>query len=313
MTQAGLWIGIGILQALLLLLAAPLFSGFARVMRAKMHNRKGPPLMQNYRDMIKLMKRQEVISQQAGWIFRFTPLISMSTMLVVALIIPILAIHSPINMAGDLILIIYLFALPRAFFAIAGMETGNTFSGIGTRRELFISSLIEPVLILVIFIMALLAGSMKLDAITSLVATGTFPISMAFWLGLAAFAFATFVEMGKLPFDIGEAEQELQEGPLAEYSGPSLAILKWSIYLKQLVLVALFVALFMPFGAMIYPTPFGLLIAVIAFLLKVLIFYFVVAIFENAMARMRFLKAPAATWLALGAAVLSFVFYLANV
>ena len=259
------------------------------------------------------MKRQEVISQQAGWIFRYAPAVSMAAMLLVAMMIPFLSIHTPLQMAGDLILIVYLFAWPRIMFSLAGIETGSPFGGIGARRELLISSLVEPILLLVIFVMALLAGSLNLGLITSLVATGTFPLSMAFWLSLVAFAFATFVEMGKLPFDIGEAEQEVQEGPLAEYSGHSLAILKWSIYLKQLVLVALFITLFLPYGSAIRLSATELVIAILTFLLKALIFYFIASIIENVMARTRFIKAPAATLLALAAAVLSFVFYLANI
>lgn len=312
MNQIGL-ILIGVLQVVLLLLAAPLFSGFSRVLRAKMHSRKGPPLLQNYLDIVKLMKRQQVISQQAGWIFRLTPYISMAAMLLVALALPVLVVQSPLGVASDIILLIYLFALPRFFFALAGLESGSTFAGIGGRRELLIAAMIEPVLILVVFIIALLAGSTNLGQISTQIATGNIQLSMAFWLGLAAFAFATFVEMGKLPFDVGEAEQELQEGPLAEYSGPALALMKWSIYLKQLVLVALFFALFLPFGAMTGITPLGFIVALLAFLLKAVVFYFLAGIFENAMARARFMKAPAATYLALGAAVLSFVFYLANV
>lgn len=306
-------VGIGLLQALLLLLAAPLFSGFSRVLRAKMHSRKGPPLLQNYRDIVKLMKRQEVVSEQAGWVFLVTPYLSMSAMLLAALVIPVLTSLSPVGLAGDLIFLIYLFALPRFFFSLAGMDSGSTFGGIGARRELLISALIEPVLLLVVFVMALLAGSTNLGTISRLVGSGEFPISMAYWLSLASFAFATYVEMGKLPFDLGEAEQELQEGPLSEYSGRSLAILKWAIYLKQLVLVSIFFALFLPFGAMDRLTPFSFVLALAAFLLKAVVFYFTVGVLENAMARVRFMKAPAVTWLALGAAVLSFVFYLAKV
>jgi hydrogenase-4 component C len=303
----------GILQAVLLLLAAPLFSGFVRVMRAKMQSRKGPPLLQNYRDIVKLMKRQEVVSEQAGWLFHITPYLFVACMLLVALLVPVFAVQSPLGVAGDLILVVYLFALPRFFFALAGLETGSTFGGIGARRELLVSAMIEPALILVVFVIALLAGSTNLGTISTKVATGVMPYSMGFWLSLTAFAFATFIEMGKLPFDIGEAEQELQEGPLAEYSGHSLAIMKWGIYLKQLVLVALFVGLFLPFGSMVGLSPAGGLLAVVAFFLKAIVFYFIAAVLENAMARMRFIKAPAATWFALGAAVLSFVFYLAKV
>jgi hydrogenase-4 component C len=309
-----LWlIGIGVVQAVLLLLLAPLYSGFARVLRAKMHSRHGPPLMQNYRDITKLMTRQEVVSEQAGWIFRVMPYLSMGTMFLAAMIIPVITTVSPLAAAGDLILIVYLFALPRVFFALAGLETGSTFGGIGARRELLVSALVEPILLMTIFVMALLARTTNLGNISTSVATGTFPYSLAYLLSMAAFAFAVYVEMGKLPFDLGEAEQELQEGPLAEYSGRSLAILKWSIYLKQLVLVALFVALFLPFGAMATLSWMGILLALVVFPLKATLWYFIAAIFENAMARTRFMNAPAVVWMALGMALLSFVFYLANV
>jgi len=311
MTATGILMGL--LQAALLLFLAPLFSGFSRVMRAKIQSRQGPPLTQNYLDLAKLMKRQQVIADQAGWIFRITPYLSIASILLIVLLIPILITQSPFGLAGDLILVVYLFALPRFFNALAGLETGNTFAGIGARRELFMGVLVEPVLLLVVFVMALLAGSTNLGVISELVATGGLPLTMAFWLSLAAFAFATFIEMGKLPFDMGEAEQELQEGPLVEYSGRSLALMKWGIYLKQLVLVALFIAIFLPFGSMVQFTPIGFLLAFVVFLLKALLFYFIAAILENVMARMRFMKVSAAAWLALGAAVLSFVFYLANV
>ena len=309
---------IGLLQALVLLLVAPLFSGFSRVMRAKMHSRRGPSIFQNYYDLAKLMKRQEVISEQAGWAFRAAPYVTLASMLLIATIIPIFTVQSPYGWVGDLILVIYLYALSRFFFALCGLETGSTFGGIGARRELLVSALIEPVMLLVLFVVALLAGSTNLGVISTKIASGEIPYYTSVWLGMLAFAFASFVEMGKLPFDLAEAEQELQEGPLTEFSGRSLALMKWGIYLKQLVIVSLFLAVFLPFGS-VTETTSGLswllsaLPALAIFILKVLLVYFIAAVFENAMARVRFLKASAVTWTALGAAILSFVFYLANV
>jgi len=311
-------IALGLLQALLLLLVAPLFSGFARVLRAKMHNRRGPGLLQNYRDLAKLMKRQEVVAEQAGWVFRFTPYIVMVCMLLIAAIVPVLTVRSPFGWAGDLVLVVYLYALARFFFTLSGLETGSNFGGTGARRELLISALVEPVMLLVLFVMALLARSTRLGEISAQVASGGIPYYTSVWLGMLAFAFAVFVEMGKLPFDLGEAEQELQEGPLTEYSGRSLALMKWGLYLKQVALLALFLAIFLPFGSAA-PASFtiqalpGLLVAALIFLLKLTAFYFLAAIVENTMARVRFMKASSVTWAALAAAVLSFVFYLANV
>lgn len=309
---------VGLLQALVILAIAPFFSGFSRVMRAKMHNRRGPSIFQNYRDIIKLMKRQEVFSEQAGLIFRATPYISLVSMLLIAAILPIFTSNSPFEWVGDLILVVYLYALSRFFFSISGLESGSTFGGMGGRRELLISVLIEPVMLLVLFVMALLAGSTNLGVISTKVATGQIPLYTSVWLGMLAFAFASFVEMGKLPFDLAEAEQELQEGPLTEFSGKSLALMKWGIYMKQVVLVALFLSVFLPFGSVTAISSgsqllVSILLAVAVFFLKVIVIYFIVAVLENAMARVRFLKASTVTWTALGAAILSFVFYLANV
>ncbi|KAB2903172.1 MAG: hydrogenase [Anaerolineae bacterium] len=309
---------IGFLQAFAVLALAPLFSGFSRVLRAKMHNRRGPSIFQNYHDLVKLMKRQEVVSSQAGWVFLITPFVSVSTMLLVAAIIPIFTTQSLFGWIGDLILVVYLFALSRFFFALSGLETGNTFGGLGAKRELVISVLVEPVILLVLFVMALLADSTNLGVISTKIADGQILYYTSVWLGMLAFAFAIFVEMGKLPFDMAEAEQELQEGPLAEFSGPALALMKWGIYLKQLILVSLFLAVFLPFGSATMtstelPSLLRILLGAVVYVLKVGLFYFVVAVLENAMARVRYLKAAVATWTALGAAILSFVFYLANV
>ena len=310
-------LALGFLQALLLLLLAPLFSGFARVLRAKMHSRRGPSLLQNYRDLAKLMKRQQVFSEQAGWIFRFTPYLMIASMLLAAALLPVFTVQSPYGWAGDLILIIYLYALSRIFFSLSGLDTGSTFGGIGARRELLISALIEPVMLLVLIVMALLAGSTRLSDISAQVASGQIPYYTSVWLGMLAFAFASFVEMGKLPFDLCEAEQELQEGPLTEFSGPSLALMKWGIYLKQVVLVGLFLGVFLPFGNVAVVNSLSdvipAILALILFLAKLALFYFIAALMENAMARVRFLKASSLTWAALAAAILSFVFYLAHV
>jgi len=303
----------GILQALLILLVAPIYSGFSRVLRAKMHSRRGPNIMQNYRDLAKLMKRQEIIPEQAGWAFRAAPYVTVISMLLAAMVIPVLTVQSPFGWVGDLILVVYLFALSRFFFSLSGLASGSTFGGVGARRELLIAALIEPVILLVLFVMALLAGSTNLGTISTGVATGRIPYYAAVWLGMLAFSFASFVEMEKLPFDLSEAEQEVQEGPLIEYSGHSLALFKWGIYIKQLVIVALFLAVFLPFGNQATITVSSALIAALLFLLKALALFVIAALVENTTARIRFVKAPSMTWIALGAALLSFVFYLVNV
>ncbi len=216
----GSLIVIGVLQALLIAVVAPLYSGFARVLRAKMHSRHGPSILQNYRDLIKLMKRQEILPAQGNLVFRITPYLTIVSVLLIAMIIPILVTQSPFGWVGDMILVIYLLVLIRFFTSLSGLASGSTFGGVGARRELFVSALIEPLMLLVLFVMALLAGSTNLGVISTGVVTGALPYYATVWLGMISFAFVVFVEAGKLPFDLSEAEQELQEGALTEYSGP---------------------------------------------------------------------------------------------
>lgn len=305
---------IGLAQALLVLLVAPLFTGFSRTLRAKLHSRKGPGIFQNYRDIFKLIQRQEVVPAQAGWVFRFTPYIVMATTLLIAMVLPVLTLQSPLGMAADLIAVVYLFTVVRFFFALAGLDSGSGFAGIGASREMALAVLVEPTIILVLFVVALLAGTTDLGTISQKVAAGEISyFSPAVWLAMASFAVATFIETGKLPFDLAEAEQEIQEGPLTEYSGRSLALLKWGLYMKQVVVIALFLAVFFPYGSAAVVSTSSLLVSTAVFLLKVAGFYVIAALLENSMARLLLFKAPAVTWAAFGIALLSFVFYLANV
>ncbi len=312
MISAGL-IVIGLLQALLLAALAPLFSGFARVLRAKMHSRHGPPLLQNYYDLFKLMKRQEILPAEGRLVFRITPYIVVVAVLLVAMIIPILVSQSPFGWAGDVILVIYLLALVRFFTSLSGMSSGSTYAGIGSRRELLLSALVEPLMLLVMFVMALLAGSTNLGVISTGIAGGTLPYYATVWLGMIAFAFVVFIEMGKIPFDVGEAEQEIQEGALTEYSGRGLALMKWGLYIKQLAVVALFLAVFIPFGSLPTLTVGGVVLALVTFLVKAAVLYVIAALVENSMARVRFIKASSVTWIALGVGLLCFAFYLVNI
>lgn len=309
----GSLIFIGVLQALLIAAVAPLYSGFARVLRAKMHSRHGPPILQNYQDLIKLMKRQEIRPAQGNLVFRITPYLAVVSVLLIAMIVPILVTQSPFGWVGDMILVIYLLVLIRFFTSLSGLASGSTFGGVGARRELFVSALIEPLILLVLFVMALLAGSTNLGVISTGVATGALPYYATVWLGMISFAFVVFVEAGKLPFDLSEAEQEVQEGALTEYSGRGLALMKWGLYMKQLAVVSLFLAVFIPFGSMTSLSLWAGLLALFVFLLKATVLYFIAAGFENSMARLRFIKAPSVTWIALGIGLLCFAFYLVKI
>lgn len=296
-------------QAAVLLFLAPIVSGFCRVLRAKMHNRTGPGLLQDYRDISKLLKRQEVVPEGAGIVFRTMPFVLMAALLLIAMALPVLTLASPLNGIGNLFTLVYLLALVRFFFSLSGIDSGSTFAGLGASRETTMGALMEPVILLALFVAALLAGSTNLGAISA--SFDAFSGSVATEIVvIAAIAFAVFVEMGKVPYDMAEAEQELQEGPLTEYSGPGLALLKWSLALKQTVMASLLIGVFLPYGAAASPGGGALLWAALAFAIKLAIVFVVVALIENSVARSRFFSTPRATWAGFGIATLALVFYL---
>ncbi|HCB4643554.1 hydrogenase 4 subunit HyfC [Escherichia coli] len=300
-------------QAVILLLLTPLFTGISRQIRARMHSRRGPGLWQDYREIHKLFKRQEVAPISSGLMFRLMPWVLISSMLVLVLVLamalPLFITVSPFAGGGDLITLIYLLALFRFFFALSGLDTGSPFAGVGASRELTLGILVEPMLILSLLVLALIAGSTHIEMISNTLATGwNSPLTTV--LALLACGFACFIEMGKIPFDVAEAEQELQEGPLTEYSGAGLALAKWGLGLKQVVMAALFVALFLPFGRAQELSLACLLTSLVVTLLKVLLIFVLASIAENTLARGRFLLIHHVTWLGFSLAALAWVFWL---
>ena len=226
-----------LIQALVLFAVAPLLSGITRVARARLHNRRGPGVLQEYRDIFKLLGRQSVGPDASGWVFRLTPYVMVGVMLTIATALPVVTVGTPLPQLGDLITLLYLFAIARFFFAISGLDTGSPFTAIGASREAMLGVLVEPMLLLGLWVAAQVAGSTNISNITDTVYHWPLSQSIPLVLALCACAFATFIEMGKLPFDLAEAEQELQEGPLSEYSGSGFGVMKWGISLKQLVVL----------------------------------------------------------------------------
>ncbi|WP_297197496.1 respiratory chain complex I subunit 1 family protein [uncultured Pluralibacter sp.] len=300
-----------VIQALALFALAPLLSGVTRVLRARLHNRRGPGVLQEYRDLFKLLGRQSVAPAASGWVFRLTPFVMTGIMLTIAAALPVVTVDSPLPPLADLITLIYLFAVARFFFAIAGLDTGSPFTAIGASREAVLGVLVEPVLLLGLWVAALVANSTYVGNIAATVQHWPAAQSLPLLLALCACAFATFIEMGKLPFDLAEAEQELQEGPLTEYSGSGFAVLKWGISLKQLVVLQMFLGVFVPWGQMQTFSVGGLLLAVLIAAIKLLLGVGSIALFENSMARLRFNATSRVVWAGFGFAFLAFVSLLA--
>lgn len=303
---------ISVNSALVLFAVAPLLSGITRVARARLHNRRGPGVLQEYRDIIKLLGRQSVGPDASGWVFRLTPYVMVGVMLTIATALPVVTVGSPLPQLGDLITLLYLLR-HRAFsslpFLVWILVARLPLSARAVKRCL--AWLVEPMLLLGLWVAAQVAGSTNISNITDTVYHWPLSQSIPLVLALCACAFATFIEMGKLPFDLAEAEQELQEGPLSEYSGSGFGVMKWGISLKQLVVLQMFVGVFIPWGQIETFTVGGLLLALVIAIVKLVVGVLVIALFENSMARLRLDITPRITWAGFGFAFLAFVSLLA--
>ncbi len=290
-TSAGMFV-FAIVQALILLALAPLFSGISRMIRARIQSRRGPGVLQDYRDIAKLMKRQNIWPDNAGWVSKVMPYVLNST-----------------GAGSDLITVIYLFALFRFFFSIAGLDSNSTFSSLGASREVTLGVLVEPILMLAFLVIALIAGSTNFAVIGNALSENTWQYPIATVIAIAAAFFAVFIEMGKIPFDLAEAEQELQEGPLTEYSGPALALLKVGLSLKSMVVASIFVSVLLPFGIPTEMSLSAVILGSVLFFVKLLVVFVLACVFENTLSRTRFMLTGRLTVVGFGISVLAFVFY----
>lgn len=298
---------IALVQALLLVLLAPLFSGTSRWLRAKIHTRRGPSIFQDYYDIAKLFRRQDVHSADSSFVHKLMPPLFMGCMLVLAMGIPMITRFSPVPILGDIILIIYLMALPRFFFSLSGVDSGSAYAGIGSIRELIVGVLVEPSMMLALFVAAIACGTTNVGDMGMAIGSGSASNPVALVVAGIAFFCACYIELGKLPFDMAEAEQEIQEGPLQEYSGPSLAMAKMSLSMKQVIVVSWFAAIFLPWGSAVDLSIASLAIGLVAWLVKMGVIFFVCSIFENIVARVRYKLMGRQTWSVVGIAAIALV------
>jgi formate hydrogenlyase subunit 4 len=270
-----------ILNAALVLLVAPFCQGVLRKITAIIQSRQGPPLAQPYFDLLKLLGKEDIESGHTPHMQRFAAYLSLATVLTLACLVP-MGFRPPLNGAGDALLLIYLLTLSGICTLLAGLAAGSTYSLVGISREMMAMIALEPMFAIVIVAGAVHTGSFRLDTVLngSVYATGGFPWSGLLLLVVMLLSFQAFVQ--RLPFDISEAETELMDGPLMEYSGPKLALFKWAQMAKLIVYSALFVALFVPWGSGL-PLPLSWLL----FWVKVFVLVLLVTLVAATHARYR--------------------------
>ena len=287
---------IGAYQMFLILLLAPLLTGIIKKMKAFFQTRKGANIFQPYFDLYKYMQKESVVAEHTSWIFRVTPLIYFSSMLVVAAIVPVVANHSLLAFTGDIILIVYLFALARFFLALAGLDAGSAFGGMGSSREMAIAAIAEPAFMLPLFTMAVAAGTTNLTGIVqSVVIGGEGVLTVAHLMSFVALFVVAVAETGRIPVDNPDTHLELtmiHEGMLLEYSGKNLALLSFSVSIKQLLIFTLLVNIFFPWGMASVLGIGALISGTLVFILKLIVIGIVMAVVETSFAKSRLFKVP---------------------
>jgi formate hydrogenlyase subunit 4 len=242
----------GLLNVAVVLLVAPFCEGVLRKLTARLQSRQGPPLWQPYFDLLKLLGKEDLEVGETPFMQRFAVYLSLATVLVIACLVP-MGFPAPMNGAGDVLLLIYLLTLSGVCTLLAGLAAGSTYSLLGISREMMVMITLEPLLAVAMIMGALQRGSLRLDQVLDGSVYGPgFPWSGVLMLAVMLLSFQAFVQ--RVPFDISEAETELMEGPLMEYSGPKLALFKYAQQAKLVIYSALFAGLFLPWGnGLVFP------------------------------------------------------------
>ena len=307
-------VAVGGLQLLAVFALAPLLTGVMRKVKARTQKRVGASVFQPYYELTKLWSKDEVVSDHSSWVFRSTPWIVAVATITAALFIPVFVPFSPFSAAGDVLLVLGLLALARFFTMLAGIDTASAFGGIGTSREMMMSSLVEPGLFLTIFVVSLTLGGTDLTSLVGAAAQSGVVIAPSMLFGLIAFFIIIFAETGRLPFDNPATHLELtmvHEAMVLEYSGRSLALIEWSQSTKQLVLLALLANLFLPLGmpASIDAGPLALGLGAAAVLSKVVLLSVLVAFAETRVAKWRLFRVADLLIVAVASAMVGMIFF----
>lgn len=284
------------LQLVLVLLVAPLLSGIIKTLKARLQTRRGPSIFQSFRDISKLLRKGMVIPETASWIFSATPYIVFATATLVALMIPITTTHAPFSLFGGVLAVIYLLALGRFFLALGGLDAGSSFGGLGSSREMTISAIAEPAMMLAIFTVALAANSTNLSEMAKVAVTQSWKfLAPSQMLAFAALFIVLIAETGRIPVDNPATHLELtmiHEAMVLEYSGPYLALIEWGGSIKQLVLMTLVVNTFFPFGLSADWTVRGIGLGLVFYIAKMLALACLVVLVETSNAKLRLFRVP---------------------
>jgi formate hydrogenlyase subunit 4 len=288
-------VALALLQVVIVAGGAPLLVGALATMKARLGGRRGPRVLQPYADLAKLLRKEAVVSTTASWIFRVTPYVLIATMLVAALIVPVLLARPVLDFAG-LVLLMYLFVLGTFFLALAGLDTGSAFGGMGSSREVAVAALAEPTIMIAILGLALRAETTNLGGIVeSFARDPLLAANPGHLLAFAALFIVMIAETGRLPVDNPATHLELtmiHEAMVLEYSGHYLALVEWAAAMKLFLFMTLLANLFFPWGMPASAAPLGLVLGVGVLVAKLAVTAAGLALVETAVAKLRLFRVP---------------------
>ncbi|MCO6419174.1 NADH-quinone oxidoreductase subunit H [Siccirubricoccus sp. KC 17139] len=313
-----LWLGAIVTQLLhiaLVLAAAPLVVGVTRWLKARLMGRRGPHLLQPWRDFAKLLRKRPLLAENASAMSELAPLAGGASCLLALSMVPSFAHGMLLAPVGDLILLAGLLALARMALALAGMDVGTAFGGLGAAREMSFAAFAEPALLLCVLTFAILAGTTNLDAVAVLLRDGGLGLRISLGLAAVAMLAVAVAENARIPVDNPATHLELtmvHEAMLLESSGWHLALWEAQSALRLTLWFALLAAIFLPFGtAPAGAGPLAWLLGLVVWAAKMTGLCLALAVFESSIAKMRVFRVPeflgAALLLALLAVALLFV------
>lgn len=283
-------------QMALVLLLAPLLTGVVRKVKARLVRRRGASVVQPYRDLLRLLRKDAVVADNASWLFRLAPYLIFAATWVAAALVPTFAAGLLFSWTADLIAIIALLASARFILALAGMDVGTSFGGIGASREMMIASLAEPAMLLVVFTLALVAGSTQLSTVAAFMASPLVGLRVSLGLALVGLVMVAIAENARIPVDNPATHLELtmvHEAMVLEYSGRHLAMIELAASLKLVLYLSLIACLFAPWGlAGAGAGPASYAIGIGAYVVKLAAGAGALALFETSIAKMRVFRVP---------------------
>ncbi|MFV2061152.1 MAG: respiratory chain complex I subunit 1 family protein [Gammaproteobacteria bacterium] len=285
----------GFVQTAIFIIAAPLFASWIKRMKCRLQNRRPPTIWQPYLNLWRLFGKQVILSHNASPIFRFTPYLVIAATVLAAAVIPLISINLPLYAVADVIVLIGFFALARFFLTLAGLDVGTAFGGMGSSREMMISSLAEPAMLLSVFTLAMIASSTNLSIVIAQLLNAGLVLRPSLLFVFLSLVLVAVAETGRIPVDNPATHLELtmvHEAMILEYTGRHLALIEWAGMIKQMIYGVLIANIFFPWGIATELTFSAVIIAILAITAKLMLLGITLAVSETVMAKMRVFRVP---------------------